>query len=66
MSPLPSLPRYCGKVAYASRREAERAADSLRRRKRDLGLHTYWCRTCSAWHFGHDRKREQSRRPPWS
>jgi hypothetical protein len=47
----------CGKKPYANRRDAERECQAMRRKHRDPGLQTYYCRLCRAHHFGHRPRR---------
>ena len=51
------VPKGCGKIAYDTRRDAEKAVRSLLTRKgqakRDQGANVYFCRACGAHHFGH-------------
>lgn len=42
----------CGKVTYASRHDAEKAAKLLsKKHKRNRGVNAYLCDICSQWHL---------------
>jgi len=51
------VPRGCGKVAYNSRKDAEKAMRHVMARKGratfDQGANVYACRACGSFHFGH-------------
>ena len=46
-------PPHCHKIGYPTKRIAERAVDSIRRRENDKGIHAYRCPNCIYWHLGH-------------
>jgi hypothetical protein len=51
------MPRACGKIVYASQRDANTqisyvAGRKHRDRQRRRSMHAYRCRVCGQWHIG--------------
>jgi hypothetical protein len=48
-------PCRSGKLAYETRREAQKAFAAFKQRRGADELHAYHCQQCGAWHLGRGR-----------
>ena len=56
-------PCPCGKVTYASRHDAEKAAKLLsKKHKKNRGINAYLCEICNQWHLSSKTYRKQVKR----
>ena len=65
----PGVPRLCGKIIFASKKDARKAIREIRKRKskhKQKHTHkvcgTYECKTCGGWHLTSISNKEWSKR----
>lgn len=59
MLPFESVPRGCGKRAYNTLNDAQRAAVAIHKRAGQQMPNAYHCKACGSYHFGRDPKKRK-------